>query len=78
MLDLREGQWSAAVDTTLAMRLGFSIGDNISIGVLSMDVCAFVVRQPGRSLRADWESAPVLISRGRVDGHWTDSAVHPS
>lgn len=62
LLDLRDGQWGAAVDATLAMRLGLSIGDDISIGVLSMDVRALVVRQPDRSLRADWGSAPVLIS----------------
>ncbi|MCD8536800.1 MAG: hypothetical protein LRY56_04585 [Burkholderiaceae bacterium] len=62
LLGLQDGQWGAAVDGTLARRLGLSVGDNISIGVLSMKVRAIVVRQPDRSLRADWGAAPVLIA----------------
>ncbi len=62
LLGVVDGQWGAAVDGTLARRLGLSVGDNISIGVLNMQVRAIVVRQPDRSLRADWGAAPVLIS----------------
>lgn len=63
LLDLRDGQWGAAVDATLAKRLGLSLGENILIGELSLKVRAIVIRQPDRSLRADWGAAPVLIAR---------------
>ena len=56
-------QWGAAVDATLARRMGLAVGDTISIGVLSLQVRAIVVRQPDRSLRADWGGAPVLIAQ---------------
>ena len=56
-------QWGAAVDATLARRMGLAVGDTISIGVLSLQVRAIVVRQPDRSLRADWGAAPVLIAQ---------------
>ncbi|UOD50956.1 ABC transporter permease [Orrella daihaiensis] len=62
LLGLDDGQWGVAVDGTLARRLGLSVGDNVSVGVLSMQVRAIVVRQPDRSLRADWGAAPVLIT----------------
>ena len=58
----REGRWGAAVDGALATRLGLQPGDTVSIGDLELDVRAQVVRQPDRSLRADWGAAPVLVA----------------
>jgi putative ABC transport system permease protein len=63
LLVLREGRWGAAIDGSLAQRLGLGVGDQISIGDLVMVVRAVVVRQPDRSLRADWGAAPVLITK---------------
>lgn len=63
LLALREGRWGAAIDGSLAQRLGLGVGDQISIGDLVMVVRAVVVRQPDRSLRADWGAAPVLITK---------------
>ena len=61
LLSLRGGQWGAAIDEALARRLSLSVGDTVSIGNLSLAVRAVVIRQPDRSLRADWGAAPVLI-----------------
>ena len=58
--------WGAAVDGTLAQRLGLRVGDRIEIGDLPLSVRALVVRQPDRSLRADWGGAPVLVAEGAL------------
>ncbi|MDV7392295.1 hypothetical protein RZS08_13105, partial [Arthrospira platensis SPKY1] len=55
----RQGQWGAAIDGSLATRLGLQAGDRIAIGDLDLEVRALIVRQPDRSLRADWGAAPV-------------------
>ena len=65
-LALRDGQWGAAVDGALAQRLGLRPGDRISIGDLELTVRALVLRQPDRSLRADWGAAPVLVADGAL------------
>ncbi|UJW78843.1 ABC transporter permease [Hydrogenophaga sp. SL48] len=62
----REGQWGAAVDAALATRLGLKPGDRIEVGDLSLTVRALTVRQPDRSLRADWGAAPVLVAEGAL------------
>jgi putative ABC transport system permease protein len=62
----RDGQWGAAVDAALATRLGLKPGDRIEIGDLSLTVRALTVRQPDRSLRADWGAAPVLVAEGAL------------
>ena len=62
----REGQWGAAVDGALAQRLGLQPGDRIAIGDLELAVRAIIVRQPDRSLRADWGAAPVLVAEGAL------------
>ncbi len=61
-----EGQWGAAIDASLATRLGLKTGDRIDIGDLSLTVRALIVRQPDRSLRADWGAAPVLVAEGAL------------
>ena len=58
--------WGAALDGTLAQRLGLRVGDRIEIGDLRLTVRALVVRQPDRSLRADWGGAPVLVAEGAL------------
>lgn len=65
-LTQRDGRWGAAIDASLATRLGLKTGDRIDIGDLSLTVRALVVRQPDRSLRADWGAAPVLVAEGAL------------
>jgi len=65
-LALRDGQWGAALDGALATRLGLQVGDRVSIGDLDLTVRALIVRQPDRSLRADWGAAPVLVAEGAL------------
>ena len=62
----RDGSWGAAIDGTLAQRLGLRPGDLIAIGDLELTVRALIVRQPDRSLRADWGAAPVLVAEGAL------------
>lgn len=65
-LTQRDGQWGAAIDASLATRLGLKPGDRVTIGDLSLTVRALIVRQPDRSLRADWGAAPVLVAEGAL------------
>lgn len=65
-LTQREGQWGAAIDASLATRLGLKPGDRVDIGDLQLTVRALIVRQPDRSLRADWGAAPVLVAEGAL------------
>ncbi len=65
-LTQREGQWGAAIDASLATRLGLKTGDTVTIGDLPLTVRALIVRQPDRSLRADWGAAPVLVAEGAL------------
>jgi putative ABC transport system permease protein len=58
----RAGVWGAAVDGALATRLGLQVGDRLQIGNLGLEMRARVLRQPDRSLRANWSGAPVLVS----------------
>ena len=60
------GVWGAALDATLAQRLNLKPGDRVEVGNLSLEVRAVVVRQPDRSLRADWGGAPVLVADGAL------------
>jgi putative ABC transport system permease protein len=60
----REGRGGAALDATLAERMGIAVGDRVEVGDLSLDVRALITRQPDRSLRADWGGAPVLVADG--------------
>jgi putative ABC transport system permease protein len=60
------GEWGVALDGALATRLGVNPGDRVFIGDLALTVRAIVVRQPDRSLRADWGAAPVLLAEGAL------------
>ena len=62
----RAGTWGAAVDGALATRLGLQLGDRLRIGDLSLELRAHVLRQPDRSLRANWSGAPVLVADGAL------------
>jgi putative ABC transport system permease protein len=62
----RDDGWGAAVDGTLARRLGLAPGSRIVVGDATLSVRAVVVRQPDRSLRADWSGPPVMISAGAL------------
>ncbi|TVT61012.1 MAG: FtsX-like permease family protein [Azoarcus sp. PHD] len=63
----RDGQHGVVLDRVLADRLGLAPGDRIELGNASLDVRALIVRQPDRSLRADWSGPPVLISAAALD-----------
>ena len=65
-LALRDGTWGAAIDASLATRLDLKPGDRVAIGDLELVVRAVTVRQPDRSLRADWGAAPVLVAEGAL------------
>ncbi len=62
----RDGLWGAAVDASLATRLGLQLGDRVAVGDTTLSVRALVLRQPDRSLRADWGAAPVLVADGAL------------
>ncbi|MCZ4315858.1 hypothetical protein O4H66_20860 [Comamonadaceae bacterium G21597-S1] len=62
----RAGTWGAAVDDALATRMGLQLGDRLRIGDLSLELRARVMRQPDRSLRANWSGAPVLVADGAL------------
>ncbi|MGI9216901.1 MAG: ABC transporter permease [Hydrogenophaga sp.] len=62
----QDAQWGAAIDASLATRLGLKPGDRVDIGDLQLTVRALIVRQPDRSLRADWGAAPVLVAEGAL------------
>jgi putative ABC transport system permease protein len=57
-----DSQWGVAIDPVLAERLEIGIGDSVYIGSLEMKVRALVLRQPDRSLNANWRGTPVLLS----------------
>ena len=65
-LALRDNTWGAALDATLAERMGIAVGDVVDVGDLSLTVRALITRQPDRSLRADWGGAPVLVAEGAL------------
>lgn len=56
------GRFGAAVDASLAQRLGLAVGDRVDVGQTALTVTALITRQPDRSLQADWGAAPVLVS----------------
>ena len=58
----RDGLFGVAIDPVLAERAGLELGDRVDIGNLNVEVRAIVLRQPDRSLSADWRGLPVLIS----------------
>lgn len=58
----QDGAWGAAIDRVLAERLGLKLGDRVELGTQNMEVRALIMRQPDRSLRADWSGPPVLIA----------------
>jgi len=59
---LRDGRWGIAIDPSLGVRLGLSVGDRVKIGDLETEVRALVRRQPDRGLNADWRGPPVLLA----------------
>jgi putative ABC transport system permease protein len=65
-LTQRDGAWGAVLDATLAERLSLGVGDSVSIGELTLVIRALIMRQPDRSLRANWRGAPVLISENAL------------
>jgi putative ABC transport system permease protein len=68
-LALRGNTWGAALDATLAERMGIAVGDAVEVGDLSLTVRALITRQPDRSLRAG--------GRGCAGGHRPGAAAQP-
>ena len=56
-----DSHWGVAIDPVLADQLDIGIGDSVYIGALEMKVRALVLKQPDRSLNADWRGTPVLL-----------------
>jgi putative ABC transport system permease protein len=65
-LEAQAGVWGAAIDRALAIRLDLKIGDRVQVGDANIEVRAIIIRQPDRSLRADWGAAPVLLADGAM------------
>jgi putative ABC transport system permease protein len=66
LLAQREGTWGILLDAVLAQRLGLQAGATVELGNLRLQVRGVVLRQPDRSLRADWSGAPVLVAAGAL------------
>lgn len=64
--EFADGQWGVAIDSSLAERLGLSVGDDVYVGSLTVRIRALVVQQPDRALSADWRGAPVLIGEAAL------------
>lgn len=62
----RDGAWGIALDGVLAQRMGLAPGAQVQLGDTTLQVRATIVRQPDRSLRADWNGAPVLLADGAL------------
>lgn len=62
----RDGAWGIALDGVLAQRLSLAPGAQVQLGDTTLQVRATIVRQPDRSLRADWNGAPVLLAEGAL------------
>ncbi len=58
--------FGAAIDATLSERLGIDVGDDVSVGGISLRIRALVVSQPDRRLSADWRGAPLLLSEAAL------------
>ena len=65
-LALRDGRWGLVLDAVLAQRLGLRAGDLVDVGELRLQVRGVILRQPDRSLRADWSGSPVLVAAGAL------------
>ena len=61
-LDEVAGRWGIAVDPVLAQRMGLAVGSLVEVGDATLEVRALIAHQPDRSLRADWNGAPVLVT----------------
>lgn len=61
-LALKADAWGVALDRVLAERLKLGVGDWVELGAARLEVRALIMRQPDRSLRADWSGPPVLIA----------------
>ena len=64
LLAQRDGLFGIAIDAVLARRLALVPGDRVEVGDADLEVRAIVRQQPDRSLRADWQGAPVLVGEG--------------
>ena len=60
------GRWGIAVDPVLAQRMGLAVGSRVEVGDATLEVRALIAHQPDRSLRADWNGAPVLVTAGAL------------
>ncbi len=65
-LALASDRYGAAIDATLAERLGIGVGDDVSVGGIQLRIRAIVVNQPDRRLNADWRGAPLMLSEAAL------------
>lgn len=76
-LEMKDGVWGVAIDRALATRLALQPGDRVQVGDVDFEVRAVIVRQPDRSLRADWGGVARAGGGGWHDGHRPDPALQP-
>ena len=62
LLTEQGGIWGVLIDPVLAQRASLNVGDRIGLGQIELEVRGLLLRQPDRSLRAEWRGAPVLLS----------------
>ncbi|MEM7404767.1 MAG: FtsX-like permease family protein [Pseudomonadota bacterium] len=66
-LAMRDGVFGAAFDPALAESLGLTVGDQLEIGALKLELRASIKRQPDRALRATWRGPPILIAQTALE-----------
>ena len=63
---LNQGEFGVALDSVLADRLNIGVGDEVTIGKLSLEVRAIVLYQPDRRLNANWRGTPILLAEAAL------------
>jgi putative ABC transport system permease protein len=66
LLAQRDGTWGIALDAVLARRMNLAPGDRVEVGDAVLEVRALLLQQPDRSLRPEWNGAPVMAADGAL------------
>jgi len=62
-----DGVWGAAFDPALQEQLSLEVGQRVSVGNLQIELRAVIVKQPDRSLRADFRGPPIIVDIGALN-----------
>ncbi|MBT5263324.1 MAG: ABC transporter permease, partial [Rhodospirillaceae bacterium] len=66
VLAQRDGYWGTAVDPVLKMRLDITVGDIIRVGEASLEVRAFINKEPDRVISFATAGPRVMVARGAM------------